>query len=300
MHTPVLKSETLDLLDPKSGETIFEGTGGEGNLSLLIVEKIGSDGKLVVTDLDEANLTKVKAKLSNYGKDAQGKERVICKIANFRAIINILSELNISGVDGILLDLGLASPQIEESGRGFTFMKDEPLIMTFASTVDELTVTASDVVNTWSKESLTEIFKGFGGEKRADKIATQIVELRRRHRIETTGELVKIIENVYGGKRGRIHPATRVFQALRMAVNDEMGALRQVLRDGWDVMNPKARFVVISFHEIEDREVKRFFQEKSRAKEGVLVNKKPVVATRGEIRINPRSRSAKLRAIIKN
>lgn len=294
MHIPVLKDETLKLLDPKSGSVIFEGTGGEGNLSLLIVEKIGQNGKLIVTDLDERNLNSVKDKLTVYGKD-----RVICKIANFREIKNILAELNVKGVDGILLDLGLASPQIEDSGRGFTFMKDEPLIMTFATSVDELTLTAKDVVNTWSRESLAEIFKGFGGEKKAEKIATLTVEKRRKNIIETTGELVRIVEEAYGGKRGRIHPATRVFQALRMAVNDEVGALKQVLRDGWEVMNPKARFVVISFHEIEDREVKHFFQQMSREDKGTLVNKKPISASREEIRSNPRSRSAKLRAIEK-
>src|SRR3989344_7435676 len=293
MHTPVLTKETMELLSPKEGETIFEGTGGEGGLSLLIVERLGPKGKLIVTDLDENNLNIVRYKLSQYGDTS------VCKVANFRDIKRTLGDLEIKGVDGILLDLGLASSQIEESGRGFTFNKNEPLIMTFSSSPDELTVTARDVVNNWKEESLAEIFRGFGWERKADKIARLIMQARKSKIIETTGELIEIVKQVYPNKPGRLHPATRVFQALRMAVNDEVGAIRQILRDGWSLLNPEARFVVLSFHEIEDREIKTFFKNMAGKKLGNLVTKKPVLPNRAEVRINPRSRRAKLRAIVK-
>src|SRR3989338_1576773 len=292
-HTTVLLSETLLLLNLSPGLTVFEGTGGSGGLSREIAKRIGEKGTLIITDLDAVALERIKNNLE--GAPCQ----VILLQENFRDIARIIREAGFKLVDRIVLDLGISTDQIKSSGRGFSFDKDEPLQMTFKNepTLGELT--AYDVVNSWKEESLADIFWGFGGARGARKVARAIVDNRVAKVIETSGELAEIVMRALGGRRGAIHPATKVFQAIRIAVNDELGALRCVLRDGWEVLSQDGRIVVISFHELEDREVKKFLKERESSGQGSILTKKPITPTNAEKATNPRSRSAKIRAIKK-
>ncbi|HEY9583197.1 MAG TPA: 16S rRNA (cytosine(1402)-N(4))-methyltransferase RsmH [Candidatus Paceibacterota bacterium] len=293
IHKTVLLSETLDALALSEGHVVFEGTGGSGGLSREIAKKIGSKGTLIITDLDNDALQRINSNLA--GLSCQ----VILLQENFKDIISIISKAGFQLVDRIVLDLGLSTEQIKQSGRGFSFEKDEPLSMTFRNPSQEGDLNAYDVVNTWGEESLADIFWGFGGEKKSRKIAHALVLARKEKLIKTSAELAVLVSRVMGGRRGAIHPATKVFQAIRIAVNDELGALRTVLRGGWEVLNRDGRIVVISFHELEDREVKNFFKEKISSGEGQIQTAKPISPNRGELRDNPSSRSAKLRVIAK-
>lgn len=294
MHKTVLLKETIEALDLRPGLCVFEGTGGEGGLSREIAGEIAPGGTLVITELDRESRSIIQSNLD-------GSEiSVIIVAENFKNIERILADNAKSQVDRIVLDLGLSSRELEESGRGFSFERDEPLVMTFKSEPDENDLTAKYVVNNWSEESLSDIIWGYGGEDRARQIARAIVTARANKEIETSLELAQIVETAVGGRRGALHPATKTFQALRIAVNDELGALRQVLSDGWKVLSSGGRFVVIAFHELEDREVKKFFRNKQHSGEGELLTKKPVTPSEEEEKANPRSRSAKLRVIKKN
>src|SRR3989344_5054289 len=285
-HTTVLKNETLAALALKPGAIVFEGTGGEGGLSESIALEIGRGGVLIVADLDSDLLNRIRERLS----------AVPCKVEyvndNFRNIRQILVDLAVTALDAIIVDLGLCSWQIEESGRGFSFDEDEPLLMTFASSVTEGDLTALQVVNNWSEENLADIIYGFGGERNSRKIAKAIVAYRP---ITSSKQLADVITKV-SPRKGKLHPATKTFQAIRMAVNDEVGALKQLLVDGWEILTPDGRLAVISFHEIEDRIVKRFFVSKVAEYKAKLINKKPIVPTEAEVSSSPHSRSAKLRA----
>jgi 16S rRNA (cytosine1402-N4)-methyltransferase len=223
--------------------------------------------------------------------------------------------LNLSNYlfDAIIFDLGLSSDQLENSGRGFSFMKNEPLLMTMkeparnASHSDaggnpsEYMLTAFDIVNGWSEKSLADIIYGYGEEKFSRRIAKGIIEAREKNKIQTTWDLVKVIENsvpaVY--RKGRLHCATKTFQALRIAVNDELGALQIGLEKGFEFLKKSGRMAVISFHSLEDRIVKRFYKGKEKKGEVILINKKPIIPKEEEIKNNPRSRSAKLRILEK-
>lgn len=291
-HETVLARETLEYADIKKSDTVFEGTGGEGGLSRQIVSQLGADGTLIVTELDHylsANLRK-------------SLEDSVCKVyvvrENFRNISSIIRANGISALDVIILDLGLASYHYEESGRGFSFERNEPLLMTLDDS-PSTGVTARDAINTWKEDSLRDVFLGLGGERHASEIARAIILARKKRSIETTRDLVEIISEALGPRRGALHPATKVFQALRIAINDEVGALRQVLRDGWDSLRDGGRFVVISFHEGEDREVKIWAKNLVALKQGTLLNKKALAPGKAELKQNRRSRSARLRAVQK-
>ncbi|HEY4518402.1 MAG TPA: 16S rRNA (cytosine(1402)-N(4))-methyltransferase RsmH [Candidatus Paceibacterota bacterium] len=284
-HTTVLKNETLAALALKPGAIVFEGTGGEGGLSESIALEIGRGGVLIVADLDSDLLNRIRERLS----------AVPCKVEyvndNFRNIRQILVDLAVTALDAIIVDLGLCSWQIEESGRGFSFDEDEPLLMTFASSVTEGDLTALQVVNNWSEENLADIIYGFGGERNSRKIAKAIVAYRP---IQSSRQLADVINSV-SPRKGKINPATKTFQAIRMATNDEVGALKQLLVDGWESLVPGGKLVTISFHEVEDRLVKRFMAAKSAEGKAELMSKKPVTPSLVEVKSNPRSRSAKLR-----
>ncbi|MEK7104808.1 MAG: 16S rRNA (cytosine(1402)-N(4))-methyltransferase RsmH, partial [Patescibacteria group bacterium] len=211
-------------------------------------------------------------------------------------------------ISAIIFDLGLSSDQLENSGRGFSFMKDEPLLMTMKENPLPEDLTAIDIVNTWGEKSLADIIYGYGEEKFSRRIARGIVEARVKNKIETTWDLIKVIENnvpiAYRkghakGRARRLHCATKTFQALRIAVNDELGALQTGLEKGFKVLNRGGRMAVISFHSLEDRIVKRFYKEKQKKGEVILINKKPIIPKKEEIKNNPRSRSAKLRILEK-
>ena len=227
--------------------------------------------------------------------------KVILRRESFRNIGKVLCEIGIPSVDKIILDLGLSSQQLEESGRGFSFQKKEPLLMTFNDNPEDPKLTAWDIVNRWNEENLKEIIQSYGDERFAPKIASRIVMARKEKPIDTTDDLVAIIQKAVPIKYGyrKIHPATKTFQALRITVNDEIQALKEVLEKGFNCLNLEGRMAVISFHSIEDRIVKNYFRDKF--KEGMVarITKKPIMPSREECLKNPRSRSAKLRIIEK-
>lgn len=294
-HTSVLLHEAIDGLEIKRGDVFFDGTLGSGGHSAYVCRKFGRDVELVGSDQDADAIERAKARVSKEGCTLKAVQ------ANFRNIDSVLEEAGKSHADRILLDIGLSSNQFEESGRGFSFQKDEPLHMTFMKDAGDAKFTAETIVNEWSTDQITTIIKGYGEERYARRIAKGIVEAREKSPIKTTFELVEIIKestpNIY--HRGRIHPATRTFQALRIAVNDEIEALREGLEKGFEKLNSGGRMAVISFHSIEDRIVKRFYIQKKQEDRGIIITKKPITSTSEEISENPRSRSAKLRIIEK-
>lgn len=295
-HVPVLLKETIDSLEIEVGDVIFDGTLGGGGHSEEIARRYGDSVRIIGTDLDAEAI-------------AVTREKLLCRKTpfslhneSFRKIDEVLRREGVRKVNKILLDLGLSSNQFEDSGRGFTFRKDEPLLMTFKAVPTEEDLTARAIVNTWAEESIADIIWGYGEERYARKIAKAIVEARGAKPIMTTFELVEIIKSAtpraYHFRK--IHPATRTFQALRIAVNDELGSLREALSKGWIALAAKGRMAVISFHSLEDRIVKNFYREKIKEGTGNLINKKPITADAAELGANPRSRSAKLRTIEKS
>ncbi len=293
-HIPVLLQEVIKYLDPKPGETIVDGTVNRGGHAKVIADMVGETGWVIGIDQDPEALADAKKHLESL------PARITLLKGNFRDMPQLLAEAGADQVDGILLDIGFSSDQIELSGKGFSFLKDEPLHMTFGDPKDAL-VTAEDVVNTWSEESLSDIIHGFGEESFAKKIAHQIVLARSVEPIKTTEALVEVIRAavpIWYTKK-RLHFATKTFQAIRMAVNDELGALKEGMENSVKSLKSGGRLAIISFHSLEARMIKDYF--KQLAKDGVvsLVNKKAVQASREEELSNPRSRSAQLRVVRK-
>lgn len=295
IHKTVLLNETIDGLNLNDKSIVLDATFGGGGHSLEVCKKYPAV-KIIALDQDQGAFEKAKDKFKN----------VKCEITfineNFRNLDKVLKKK----VDGIIFDLGLSSDQLENSGRGFSFMKEEPLLMQMKNSAKgnpspEEELTAREVVNTWEEKNLADIIYGYGEEKFSRRIAKGIVEARKKKSIETTFELVKIIEEsvpaVY--RRGRIHCATKTFQALRITVNNELGVLKEGLEKGFNGLKLGGRMSIISFHSLEDRIVKRFFKQKELDGEAKLINKKPIVPTREEILQNNRSRSAKLRILEK-
>lgn len=302
MHIPVLLKETIEYLNPKPGDIIVDGTINGGGHSEEILKKIGSGGKLIGTDQDGEILNKLKDKWKE-------KKNVFLINENFRNLDKVLETLSAEGgpalggkLNGVIFDAGMSSSQLDESGRGFSFQKDEPLLMTMKANPGPDDLTAIDVVNKWDEKELEEMIRNYGEERFSRRIAENIVRRRRTKPITTTFELADVIREAvpaqYRNGR-RINCATRTFQALRIAVNDELEALREGVEKAWRFMDKGGRLVVISFHSLEDRIVKNYFKEKKAGGEGEILTKKPVVPAEEEIRSNPRSRSAKLRAIKK-
>ena len=292
MHIPVLKKEVLEYLDPRSGENFIDCTIGEAGHSLEILEKNSPNGKLLGIDLDKSQVERSNNNLVDY------KNRIIVVEDSYKNIKEIVKKNNFNKVNGILLDAGFSSRHIGDSGRGFSFKKDELLDMRY-SLGDELT--AEKIINEYSEEEIEKILNYFGEEKFSRQISKNIVKARQVKRIKSTFELKEIIENSLPRRAqfGKINPATRSFQALRIAVNNELDSLEKFLPDALEVLEVGGRLVVISFHSLEDRIVKNFFQENKKLNKLEILTKKPIVATDSEILENPRSRSAKLRAIIK-
>lgn len=294
VHKSVLLNETIEGLNLGSGATVLDGTYGGGGHSSLICEKYPGT-RIIALDQDRDALDKGEQKFKNSN----------CQISflntNFRDLDKVLQKEGVGEVDGIIFDLGLSSDQLENSGRGFSFMKDEPLLMTMKENPSPEDLTAQDVVGSWSEENLADIIYGYGEEKFARRIAKGIVLARTKKKITTTFDLVEVISNsVPGGyKKGRLHFATKTFQALRIAVNDELGTLSLGLQKGFNILKKGGRMSVISFHSLEDRITKKFYKEKEKNSEAKLINKKIITAGREEIKNNPRSRSAKLRILEK-
>lgn len=301
IHKPVLLNEVLDFLQVrdselagpdksrgvqvKPGRRYIDATVGEGGHALAIVE---AGGEVLGIEQDPEILKRAKKRL---------KDKVTLVLGNFREIGRITSESNFTDVDGVLMDLGISSWHLEESGRGFTFQKDEPLDM---RTDPNLPVTAADLLNGLTKNELKKLFQKVGEEERAGQLASSVVSARALKPFKTTGDLITVVEGIKGkkGKR-RIDPATKVFQALRIAVNDEIENLRSALPRAFEVLGAGGRLVVISFHSLEDREVKKFFSKMEKENLGKVLTEKPINPTPEEVVENPRSRSAKLRSIEK-
>jgi 16S rRNA (cytosine1402-N4)-methyltransferase len=297
IHIPVLLNESLALLDLRAGETVIDCNVNRAGHSIEIAKRIGSNGTLIGIDLDITALEEAQQKLAGLSEHPR-----ICLIHNnFRNLDQVLEDTGVSSVDKILFDLGLSSQELDISGRGFTFQKDEPLLMTYDSKVTEETLTAKDILNLWEEETLADIIFAYSDEKFARRIARGIVGIRKVRPFETTFDLVRAVEMSVpeGYVKAKTHFATKTFQALRIAVNDEIGALKEALEKSFSFLKPGGIIVVITFHSLEDRVVKQYFKELYQSKRVELLTKKPVDPTRAEIKSNPRSRSAKVRAIKK-
>ncbi len=293
-HVPVLLHEAVEGLELKAGDTLIDATLGAGGHSSEVSKQYAGNVSIVGFDLDQNALALAKTTVELAG----GTLTQI--LSNFRRMEKECRERGIEEVQGVLFDLGVSSMEFSNSGRGFSFKYDEPLLMTLNSHPDEDTLTARAIVNSYTEEDLANIIFEYGEERLSRRIAKAIVTARRIKKIETTFELVDIIKGSVPAayRNGRIHPATRTFQALRIATNDELGALKDGLQGAWNLLAPGGRIAVISFHSLEDRIVKNMFKEwgKEQAK---IITKKPIVPGREEIISNPRSRSSKLRIIQK-
>ncbi len=283
-HIPVLAEEVLRALHPEPGQDFIDGTVGLGGHAKLILEATAPNGRLLAFDKDAANLATAKEHLKSFG------DRVVFVNASYATLKENVYVHGFGEARGLLLDLGFSSVHIEDPERGFSFQSAGPLDMRYDLRQE---LTAETIVNSWRAEDLTDIFRVYGEERHAGKIARRLVEERRRERIQTTDRLAQIISSVVP-RSGKIHPATRVFQALRIAVNDELNELETVLPETLDVLPAGATLAVISFHSLEDRIVKQFM--KAHAGNGLEVKtKRPIEPSEAEIKKNPRARSAKLR-----
>ena len=290
IHRTVLLKEAIDGLNLTGKSVVVDATLGGGGHSLEICKRYPGV-KIIAFDQDKSVFKKAKSKFKNLDCNISFVE------ANFR---NLEANLKDS-VDGIIFDLGLSSDQLENSGRGFSFMKDEPLLMTMKENPRPEDLTALDVVNTWSEKSLADIIYGYGEERFSRRIAKGIAKARKRKKIETSFDLVKIIRETTPGRyrNGKLHFATKTFQAIRIAVNDELKALAEGLNGGFKFLRKGGRMSVISFHSLEDRIVKRFYKAKVAEGGGKLINKKVIRSDVQEVKNNPRARSAKLRILEK-
>lgn len=289
MHIPVLSDKVIKYLDPKPGENFVDCTIGEAGHAKAILENTAPDGKILGIDIDSASLKRI-----------EPQDRLILAHGNFKDLGRIVTENNFLVINGIFFDLGLSNWQIEESGKGFTYKKDEPLIMILNSKQE---VTAEEIINSWPEESLVEIFKKYGEEKYSRRIVREIVKQRKLAPIKTTFQLKNTIKRAIPfslTRRGVLaRVLARIFQALRIVINDELENLKAGLEQSIDIIASGGRIVVISFHSLEDRTVKNFFKEQENQGKIKILTEKPVMADEIEISMNYRSRSAKLRAAIK-
>ena len=303
MHKPVLLNEVIKYLGPKSGDVILDATIDGGGHAAEILKHIMPDGRLIGIDQDIRFLEILNSKFKI--KNSKLLNNLILVNGNFRNVDKILNSLKINSLDGALYDLGMSSIQLEESGRGFTFSKNEPLLMTYKFPLEPQDLTAEKILNARSEKEIADILFRYGEERFARRIARNIVERRKSRPFKTTFDLVEIVAKSTPHKfHYRIHSATKTFQALRIAVNDELNALSESLEKTWKFLIPGSRLVIISFHSLEDRIAKRFFSAKGGSasggkKQAIILTKKPITPSDEEISSNPRSRSAKLRAAIK-
>ena len=281
VHVPVLPAEVLALGEPKLGQIWVDGTAGGGGHSRLIAEQIGESGKLVAVDRDPTVVERLTELLP---------QNCLARHSSYDDLPETLTELGISGVDGILLDLGLSSDQLADRERGFSFTADGPLDMRFDTTQGEA---AWEWLQRVDEKTLADTIYQFGEERFSRRIAKRIVDTRKENPIHNASELRELIYRAVPGKKhGRIDPATRTFQALRIAVNDELGILERALARLPDCLNPGGALLIISFHSLEDRLVKYAFRNDPRLE---IITRRPVQATSAETDRNSRSRSAKLR-----
>ncbi len=303
-HIPVLFHEIMNIMAPQPGEVFVDCTLGGGGHSRGFLERISPDGKLIGIDQDTNALAAAQQNLGEFG------DRVTYVHSNYSNLDEILNNYAPDGVDGILFDIGVSSHQLDEKDRGFSYMQDAPLDMRMDQS---RSMTARDVVNTYSEEELHRILKEYGEERWAKRIAKFIVEFRSQKPIETTGELVDIIKRAIpkGAREEGSHPAKRTFQAIRIEVNDELGVLERTIETAVKHLKTGGRVGIISFHSLEDRIVKEKFRylasdcicppelpfcQCDKVSEVKILTRKPVTASPEELEINSRSKSAKFRA----
>lgn len=303
IHRPVLLDECIEALNIRPEGIYLDGTLGRAGHSQEIARRLSGSGRLICVDRDQAALDAAQERLGEW------MDRVALVHSNFDRVSEILDELGISGVDGMLFDLGVSSPQLDDGSRGFSYMADAPLDMRMDRSEG---LTAADVVNNWSQEELRRILFQYGEERYAPLIAAAIVRHREERPIETTLELVDIIKEAMPARalKEKQHPAKRSFQAIRIAVNDELSSVDRMIQGAVPKLNKGGRLAVITFHSLEDRIVKTGFGAFAkgcicppdfpvcvcgRTPDIKLVNKKPILPSQQEIEENPRARSAKLR-----
>ncbi len=291
-HKTVLLHEAVDGLQIASEHIIVDATFGSGGHAAEVISRLNEKGVYIGIDIDQsafvgfnANETKATTHLVND---------------NFRNITQILSSLHIEGVHGVLADLGWRIEQFAEGNRGLSFQKDEPLLMTLGAS-DSQDFTATDILNDWAEETIADILYGYGDERFARSIARAVIAYRAKEQIETTFQLNAIVERAIPKRfqPKRLHPATKTYQALRIAVNDELGALEQFLKEAFYALLPGGHMAIITFHSIEDRVVKHYFKELAESEQALLTPRKPILPSQDELSENPRARSAKLRIITK-
>jgi 16S rRNA (cytosine1402-N4)-methyltransferase len=289
MHVSVLPAEVMDLLAPQPGQTVVDATAGAGGHARRIAERLGPTGRLIMLDRDIGMLEIARGRLQ--GVDCP----VTFMHANFDALPDVLDELEITAVDGVLADLGICSDQLDQAERGFSFQQAGPLDMRMDTSSGE---SAASLLRRLSERDLADLIFQYGEERFSRRIARRIVEARKKTPLETTEELAELVRRSVPRQKGRqpIDPATRTFQALRIAVNDELGALERLLAALLKRVKVGGRAAIISFHSLEDRLVKRAFRDKEQWQ---VLTRKPVQAGDDELRENPRARSAKLRAAIR-
>jgi len=289
MHVPVLLKEVIDYLSPKANKNFIDATVGEGGHGLAILKKNGPNGKLLGIEIDSGVYEGLKEKMAEMAK------RVVLVNDSYINLEKIVKRNDFKPIHGILFDLGMCSWHLDTSGKGFSYLKDEPLDMRFDTKND---LTAAEIINTWDIKKIEEILREFGEEKYVYRISLAIKEARKKERIIGTQQLVDILKRAlpknYDNKR--IHFATRTFQALRIAVNNELQTIEEGLEQAIKILEPNGKIVVISFHSLEDRIVKNIFREKAKIGELNILTKKPITPCLEEIKNNSRSRSAKLRA----
>ena len=290
MHIPVLLEKVIEYLDPKPGDNFVDCTIGETGHTKAILEKTAPHGKVLGIDVDLNSLKRIVP-----------QDRLILAHGNFKDLRKIATENNFLNINGILFDLGLSLWQINESGKGFTYKKDEPLIMILNG---KQVVTAEEIVNKWPEESLVEIFEKYGEERYSRRVVKEIVNCRKLAPIKTTFQLRNVVRKAIPyfslAGRGTINRVlARIFQALRIVINDDLENLKTGLEQALEILVPKGRIAVISFHSLEDRIVKNFFRDKEKSGQVEILTDAPVTADEIEISMNYRSRSAKLRAAIK-
>lgn len=302
-HASVLLQEAIDGLDLKEGDVYLDATLGSGGHLEEVWRR--TKGKVLLSGIDADSMS---VEITKERLDLLGAKPKLL-VLNFKNIDKAPELLDLPKPSKILFDLGWSSDQFfgngsdaaVGAGRGFSFQKDEPLIMTLSQEISQDGFNAYDVVNKWQEENLADVIYGFGEERYARRIAKAIVKERKKGEIKTSKQLAEIVKEAvpFFYRFGRLHPATRTFQAIRIAVNDELRALEDGLSKAFEILETGGRLAVISFHSLEDRIVKNFFKSKAMALEAEMINKKPITPSEAEISRNPRSRSAKLRIIKK-
>ncbi|HMO78774.1 MAG TPA: 16S rRNA (cytosine(1402)-N(4))-methyltransferase RsmH [Candidatus Paceibacterota bacterium] len=303
MHKSVLLNEVINGLNVKDNQIIVDMTVGNAGHLVGIVKTNANNLTLIGVDADQTAIENSKINLSKICAEKKSNHKIILEQSYFDLIDDVLEKNQIQKVDAYIFDLGFRSDQVDDPERGFSFLKDGPLDMSFSINKDkkDFFLSADLIVNTWSEETLADIIYGFGEEQFSRRIAKAIVEYRKNKKIETTTELSEIITKSvpFFYRKLKIHPATKTFQAIRIAVNSELDRLKKALEISFESLSVDGKIAVISFHSLEDRIVKIFFREMVLQKRAQYINKKPITATKEELLENPRSRSAKLRIIKK-